>query len=611
MATVNDLNLHLGSLGKAAEQSGSDRVEQAGTKNLGPMSASDWQTYLSQDYLNKAAGNFAEGDDMGRFDLAKALANQDLENHVSARSDNKNVPLARNDRNLRELTKHYFKQLGGSDTFDVDYQFGMYDPTLKALSDFGDIVEENIYKPIADVIDFGFDNTIGNAAGFINKDLGDTVKNFASGEDLTWIPSTVADIATWYLPGGAALKIPALLAKGVTDNSKSITQFLSGKDTSTGEDLNSVQRAINGAAGLGGTLLTALPGAGVLKGSQRKFAQDLMAKNADVAKAIESAEALESARTGFKDALKTARSNKALSESNPGLTQLIENSPELKKAKGALDEAVSARNTAKVSPEEYQEYVDATNALKQLNNSSVLPNDVAFGEFAAPGIPSRLEQAIENLNPTTRMQRMFGEGAEQAGEKAAKETAENTVTEAAEGAADEAAEAVAKEAEKPQGFLRTLLGAGKKKAGKAAETAKASVPDILRGNALMGGNALVQGAAGMGSDFEGISDLADVYPEYLATAALGFIPGMRNRNIRANKRYAPITPYSVRADMLGKMVADTYNGKNAFSDDDISVLQLLLQGMPIDKAIKTTAENKKISKAATEESTKDESKKEK
>ena len=615
MATVNDLKLHLGSLASSPTQSGSSLPDsQDGTKTLGGMNADAWRQYLTDENLQQVGAGLQS--DMKRFDLAKSLANQDLENDISAKSAKSHVPIMATDKNMRELTKHYFQKLGGGDQFNIDYEFGVNNPFMKFVSDLGDTVEEQVYRPLGDLIDFGFDNTVGNLAGFLDKGLGDTVKNFATGEDLTWIPSAAADIATWAAPGGAAWKIPALLAKGAVDNSKAINQAMSGRDMSTGEELDPTQRFVNALAGTAGTALTALPGAGVLKGGQRKAAKEILSKGDDAAKAVESAtknadeaqKAYDNLFTTFKQGTGEATTLK------PGV-----GTKELKSATEKKTELDKVLESALDNPE-YKAYTEATNALKGLD-SEILPADVIPGSaLSQPKLFTRLEQALENLEPNRRVQQMFGEAAKETGEKATKEAGEKAATaaaneaaektgeEAAQEAAQEIVEAATKEDEKPKGFFKTLTGAIKGKAANASEKANASLGDILKGNALMYGNAALQGAAGMGSDFEGLSDLGEMYPYVAANAALGLVPGLRNSRIRAAKNYAPITPYSVRSDALGKIIQDVYNGKNAYSPDDIAVLQLLLQQMSPEEAIKTVAKDKANSNQASknEENTKEE-----
>ena len=110
-------------------------------------------------------------------------------------------------------------------------------------------------------MDWMFDNTVGNAVGLVNKDEGENVKNFFTGEDLAVIPDMVTDIGLAAIPGAG---IPLVAAKNLIQQSDNIGEAVMGRDSITGEQIGEGQRAAKAATGLGTAALASIPGVGKL-----------------------------------------------------------------------------------------------------------------------------------------------------------------------------------------------------------------------------------------------------------------------------------------------------------------------------------------------------------
>lgn len=114
---------------------------------------------------------------------------------------------------------------------------------------------------IGNLLDAGFDNTVGNFAGLFDENLGSAVKNLATGEDLAVIPDIASDVLL-SLPGWT---VPLVIAKELARNSDDIHEAVSGKDSLTLEDLDAGQRAAKGFSSALGVGLSAIPGIGKIR----------------------------------------------------------------------------------------------------------------------------------------------------------------------------------------------------------------------------------------------------------------------------------------------------------------------------------------------------------
>lgn len=139
---------------------------------------------------------------------------------------------------------------------------------------------DNIQKPIFYGIGSGIDAigdlTLGNLLGLFDENLGKNFKESTTGETYSWLPSSAADIATWFLPGGVPLKLGLLGLKGLAESSKNLKSAATGVDAETGEKLSGAERAGQGLMGALNTALTVLPGAPIAKAAEKSAAKSLV-----------------------------------------------------------------------------------------------------------------------------------------------------------------------------------------------------------------------------------------------------------------------------------------------------------------------------------------------
>lgn len=132
-------------------------------------------------------------------------------------------------------------------------------------------------------IDWVWDNTVGNVGGLLgmgggalgnlflgeDNDLGkvfeqsrDNVADLVTPETGAMVSDMLIDVGLAAVPGiGTGL----VLGKNAIQNSENIYEFMTGADDITGEQLDPTQWAFKGVTGIGGTALSALPGAGNVK----------------------------------------------------------------------------------------------------------------------------------------------------------------------------------------------------------------------------------------------------------------------------------------------------------------------------------------------------------
>lgn len=120
---------------------------------------------------------------------------------------------------------------------------------------------------IGNGMDWVFDNTLGNVAQAIGGDQwGDTVKNWFDGRDASVVPDMVEDIALAAIPYAG---IPLVATKNGLQQSKNITDAMTGRDSVTNRRIDDNQRAGKiGSAALT-TALSAVPGVGVARATAK------------------------------------------------------------------------------------------------------------------------------------------------------------------------------------------------------------------------------------------------------------------------------------------------------------------------------------------------------
>lgn len=130
---------------------------------------------------------------------------------------------------------------------------------------------------LGDKLDKGFDATVGNAVGLVNKDAGKAVKNWTDANDMATAVNLAEDIGLSLIP----VVGPALAAgKVALQESNEIGDALSGVDSTTGERIKDNQRLARAA---GSALNIALAGKGgaVSKTGQKaanKIQKDMLNK---------------------------------------------------------------------------------------------------------------------------------------------------------------------------------------------------------------------------------------------------------------------------------------------------------------------------------------------
>ena len=119
------------------------------------------------------------------------------------------------------------------------------------VQQFGRAVGEGIdtlNKGIGSGLDWLWDNTVGNLVGAFDSGNGEWVKNLFTGEDLSLLP----DIAEDVLLSATGWGIPLVVGKNFAQRTDQIAEGLSGRDSITGEKLDSWRQLGKlGEAGLG------------------------------------------------------------------------------------------------------------------------------------------------------------------------------------------------------------------------------------------------------------------------------------------------------------------------------------------------------------------------
>ena len=235
----------------------------------------------------------------GAFDTAVQNASNDQSKYQAA------VEKAREEINGKDVSRDefkrtidkYFNESGASKT-------GREMRGENAWTDFVGGVNNainGINTGIGTGVDAIWDNTIGNVAGLISKDLGDSVKNLATGEDLALVPDIASDIALT-----VAGLTPVVVAKEAFRNADNFKEAAEGKDSVTLEDLSDEQRIAKGGLGTLALALSAIPGVGkfknIAKVSDKETAEGLLTRQSDkvaekAAEATSKQEALEKAMT--------------------------------------------------------------------------------------------------------------------------------------------------------------------------------------------------------------------------------------------------------------------------------------------------------------------------
>lgn len=301
------------------------------------------------------------GSDEQKYRVATALAQDSLagQQHV-----NKNV--------YKHAIDKYFDQLGGSVS-------GAEMRGENKLTQFIDDVNsgvDGINSSIGTLLDNAWDNTVGNAVGAVaGKDLGDAVKNFASGEDLALIPDIAADVVLT----ASGYGIPLVVLKEAFRNKDNLTEALTGRDTLTRQKLTGDQAFARGLLGLGGVALSALPGIGKIKSVTKNLGNE-----------------------AAEDALKA--SQKALGDSEKALGGL-KTTADKELEKLGLDDAVQAEAKRQELVEQAKELADLARsgrrsaaaekkAISEAKPGSAIESGESFFEKVKPG-ESSLQAAKE------------------------------------------------------------------------------------------------------------------------------------------------------------------------------------------------------------------------
>lgn len=159
------------------------------------------------------------------------------------------------ERELKAEIDNELKHLGASKSGAAIRGESPFSQALEGARNFID----DATLAVGNGVDWLADNTVGNFIGLFDKDLSNVAKNFMDGKDLQAIVDVASDVGLAALgPAGWA----AMLGKNAIQQSDNIIEGITGKDSTTMEDVNSPAKL---AEGLGGLALSAVPVAGKIK----------------------------------------------------------------------------------------------------------------------------------------------------------------------------------------------------------------------------------------------------------------------------------------------------------------------------------------------------------
>lgn len=314
-------------------------------------------------------------------------------------------------KNLRESANAIYQQMLGPDApadladWDQNKILGYTDNWVRDLSDWMD----DVGGTIGTGIDWAFDNSVGTLAGVIGGDkAGDSVRNWMTGDDLSWIPGAAVDIAALGLSGGALA--PVVAARNAVAYSDQFNNALTGVDQITGQELNDQQRSIAGLAGLAGTALSAIPGTAAARGlgkTAAKAAGEAAEKTAK--EGVEKAGSeLTAATANQSSAIKALQKKYGLSDD--AIKELFKD--------GKLDE----------------EAITRLRGTERAAEKAALANGTKSGS-ATTTMPTPIKNLIGGINDDDAL-KAINEAAQQVAERtAAKTAAEETLANAAAAAA--------------------------------------------------------------------------------------------------------------------------------------------------------------------------------
>ena len=323
---------------------------------------------------------------------------------------------------FKRIIDKYFKDLGASKT-------GREMRGENGWTDFvGGVnnVINGVNTTVGNAVDFAWDNVVGNAGGLISKDLGDDIKNMATGKDLALVPDIASDVALT-----VAGLTPVVVAKEAFRNADNFKEAATGKDSVTLEDLGDEQRFAKAGMGALALALSALPGVGkaknILKASDKETAEGLLTRQTDkalekAAEATAKSDAVSAAAKEEADAIKALQkargaSRSAASQSRKSIIdeydwgqfsaapttrteveKLINSLPE---QKGIIKEKAGNQN-----------YVSLASVLKRLKGEKAAPIDKSLSEASEAAAKKTAsakteleaaEKAAKEANETERL----------------------------------------------------------------------------------------------------------------------------------------------------------------------------------------------------------------
>ena len=323
---------------------------------------------------------------------------------------------------FKRIIDKYFKELGASKT-------GREMRGENGWTDFvGGVnnVINGVNTTVGNAVDFAWDNTVGNVGGLISKDLGNDIKNMATGKDLALVPDIASDVALT-----VAGLTPVVVAKEAFRNADNFKEAATGKDSVTLEDLGDEQRFAKAGMGALSLALSALPGVGkaknILKASDKETAEGLLTRQTDkalekAAEATAKSDAVSAAAKEEADAIKALQkargaSRSAASQSRKSIIdeydwgqfsaapttrteveRLINSLPE---QKGIIKEKAGNQN-----------YVSLASVLKRLKGEKAAPIDKSLSEASEAAAKKTVsakteleaaEKAAKEANETERL----------------------------------------------------------------------------------------------------------------------------------------------------------------------------------------------------------------
>lgn len=376
-----------------------------------------------------------------KYQYAVQLAKQDLGGDTS------------DDAEFRNLVDSYYEQMDPETSAEDMRGETMVTQAIRGVGEAYDQVNDTL----GDGIDWLWDNTAGNVAGFFGgvadlftggqTDFGDEwrqgVSDWVSPETADAIASMGTGMLVSAIPG---VGVPLSIGLTAAQNSDDLYEALSGRDGVSLEELDANQRLGRFGSAVLDTALAAAPAVGKLGRG---------AKGAKLAWAVDDADAAVRAAAGGKTIQQAAEKANALRQAAGDVARGEMSEASAKRIADLFGDAV----VAKPQRTGFRGAIDRLSgstlgeALKPTNQVRALTSSVAHPGFLARNAPNAAK--IDSLRALAS--EAAPEAAKGAAKGAVKETAKGAAKEAAKGGLKEAAKGIGGRAAKGLGGAATSL----------------------------------------------------------------------------------------------------------------------------------------------------------